>query len=174
MVYLAGGFMEEEEVTSKALSSIAKSSVLIISGVALSTLLSFFSKIIIARFYNVSEYGVYGITFTIVNIAVTLSLLGLHSYVPREIASSKTLDKGRLGSIVSTSLLITLISSLAVFSIIFLSSDKLALVFGSDPRVGYALRIVLIALPPIVIRKIIVAFSFPATVHPKSLSLLSI
>jgi O-antigen/teichoic acid export membrane protein len=132
--------LSSDEVMSIALRRIARGSGLVFVGTLISLLLAFFNKIIVARGFTVSEYGVFNLALTVLSLLTLLALLGLPDSLPRQVAYYKEKDPSKLEGIISTSLIIIVISS-AIFSLAtFLFANKTSLLF-KDPRLSYALRI---------------------------------
>lgn len=134
-----------EELT-RALEKIVKGSGAILAGTLLAMLLNFFSRVILARAFTVSEYGVFNLAVTILGFASIFSLMGLHEYIPREIPYYKVKDPSRVREIISTSITLALVGGIAGGVALYLASDPLARFFH-EPRLSYALKILSISLP---------------------------
>lgn len=74
------------EIVDQSLQKIAKGSGVILFGTAIGMLLGFAGRILIARFFTQSEYGVFSLAFLILSVFVTISTLGLEDGAARQIA----------------------------------------------------------------------------------------
>jgi len=69
-----------------ALKKVVRGTVIVIIGTIVAMPLAFFAKVILARFFTQSEYGIFSLGFTIINILVVISILGLGIGSTRQIA----------------------------------------------------------------------------------------
>ncbi len=149
---------EEETTTITSLSRVLKGTGLIIVGTVISVILSFLTKILIARFYDVYEYGLYSLSFTILNIAGTVSLLGIQSYLPRLVSYEKPKNPDKAYTAISTAIGVVFISSMLVSAVIFVYAPTFARVLHA-PQMTVALKVLVIGLPPMALMNILIAGS---------------
>lgn len=129
-----------------ALQKIAKETGIIFFGTILALLLEFFGRVILARFYSVSEYGVFTLALTVLNITLLLASLGLPDGIAREIAFYRKREPSRVGEIISTSIFTVALSSLMALALIVLYSDIIAQIFRQN-ELSCFIRILAFVIP---------------------------
>lgn len=113
----------------------------------LSLLLSFISRIIIAR-SGTEDYGVFSLTLAVLNICVVISTLGLQSGVSRNIAYFRGKgDTDRVEEIASTSIHLALLASVLVSFTLFIASDYIAQDVFHTSKLAFPLKIISIGIP---------------------------
>jgi O-antigen/teichoic acid export membrane protein len=130
------------------LKKIVKGTIIALSGSIVGLFLVFISRIAMARYLSVVEYGAFSLAFVILNVLTVISMVGLERAVPQQVASQNA--KGDLGSADSTirfSILITIVMSLVFGTVLFLLSDLMATQVFQSPELGNALRIFSFGLP---------------------------
>lgn len=130
------------------LKRIVKGTTILFIGTFLGMFLAFVSRILMARYLTVAEYGMFSIGYAILSIAIMFSLLGLDHGVIRQIGfyrGKRDLKKVRM--IVYSAIQISFIISVAVFLLLFISSDFIALNLFHDANVAPILRILSIGIP---------------------------
>jgi O-antigen/teichoic acid export membrane protein len=131
---------------NKALQGIARGTGIIFFGTIVSLFLGFLSRAIIARYFLTSEYGIYALSLTILNIAVAIATIGIPAGLPREIAYYLQKDKRKVEYIVSSAFLLVSFSSIFLFSLLFFNAEEISILFG-EKELEYSLRIMAVALP---------------------------
>ncbi len=149
--------MSENEV-SKALQKIARGTGIVFVGTIVSMLLRFLSRTIIARHFSTSEYGVFNLALTILDIALVVATLGFRSSLPREIVLYKEKEPSRVEELISTVLVTVAVSSFAIMIFLIFSSDFIAHVFN-EKRLVYSLKVVAFALPFSALISLIISIS---------------
>ena len=131
---------------SDALRRIVKGSGLVLLGTIMSLVLNFFSKVVLARGFSVSDYGVFNLAIAILSFLGLLVALGLPEGVAREVSYYRVKDPGRVESIVSVSFFLALVAGVAGGVSLFFASGVLA-GFLRVPMLSFALRVLSFALP---------------------------
>jgi len=106
---------------------IARGTFIILIGTFAGLFLTFLTRLLIARNWNESEFGIFSLAIVILNICAILSTLGMQNGASRMIAYTKGRnDIKKINIIFILSLSITLLSSLLTSVIIFISSETIA------------------------------------------------
>jgi O-antigen/teichoic acid export membrane protein len=130
------------------LRKVVKGAVVALFGSVLGLFLVFLGRVIIARYLTVAEYGIFSLSFVILNILAVVSLMGLEKGITRQIAFfTEKKDKAKVGAIIRSSILITFVASLVCGIILFFLSDILATSVFQTPGLGIALKIFSFGLP---------------------------
>ena len=131
---------------SYALQRIARGTGIIFVGTIISMLFGFFNRAIIARYFTTSEYGVFNLALTVLNVALVIATLGFQNSLPREVAFYREKEPSRLKALISTALVIVVVNSVIWTAILILGAENIARVFDEE-RLVYALKIMALALP---------------------------
>ncbi len=146
------------EVVNESLQKIAKGTVIIFTGTIIGLLLGFISMIVLIRFTTRGEYGVYSLSFTILSIFVVISTLGLGDGSTRYIAYFRGKgDQRNVGSVISSSMKIALIASVALATISFFVSDFISVNIFHIPELSTPLKIFSIVIPFSVLINVFIA-----------------
>jgi len=141
------------------LMEIAKNSGLGIAGHSFFLIIRFALIIIITRNLGPGLYGVYLISLSVLEIAVVVSKLGLGAtmirFVARYIENS---DYAKIKALTKFCLKTTLISSIFVSVIVFLSTDLIANRIFHKPDLASSLRIAILGLPFLSMTSIILSY----------------
>ncbi len=129
-----------------ALQRIVKGSGLVLAGALVALVLNFFSKLILARGFSVSDYGVFNLAIAVLSFLGLLVALGLPEGVAREVSYYRVKDPGRVESIVSMSFFLALVAGVVGGVSLFFTSGVLA-GFLRVPMLSFALRALSFALP---------------------------
>ncbi len=109
-------------------------------------LFGFLSRVMIARYFSTSEYGVFNLTLTILSIALVIATLGFQNSLPREVAFYREKEPSKLGPLISTALVIVALNSLVLTVLLAAFSKEISLIFH-DECLLHALNVVAFALP---------------------------
>lgn len=131
---------------SQALQKIARGTGIVFAGTVISMFFGFLSRALIARYFSVSEYGVFNLTLTILSIALVIATLGFQNSLPREVAFYREKEPSKVESLISTALIIVAFTSLAITVFLIFSSGFVAQAFNEE-RLTSALKVVALALP---------------------------
>jgi O-antigen/teichoic acid export membrane protein len=143
---------------NRALQGIARGTGIIFFGTIISLIFGFITRVVVARHFLPSDYGIYAISLTILNIAVVIATVGIPAGLPREIAYNLEKDRKKVEQIKSSSFFLVLLTSIALFSLMFLGVGKIAEIFDEE-SLDYSLRLMAIALPFMSISGVIIAIS---------------
>nr|WP_245250280.1 flippase [Thermococcus stetteri] len=142
----------------ETLGKVAKGAGIVLTGTVIGMLLNFLTKVVLARYYERSQYGSFTLTITVLSIAMTIALLGLQNGLSREIARYLQKDRSTALKLASTGVLIGFNSSLALTIALFILAPGLGNTLN-DPSLTSTLKIASLALLPMVLTMIIVAIS---------------
>ncbi len=136
----------------KDLSLIARGAGFYFAGFAVSKVLAYVYKAMIARGLGPAEFGVFSIGLSIIGILTLLAALGLHQgimhFVVRYISFG---DEGKARGTILFAFKAQLVSSVILASALFLLSDYIAVSFFREPSVAIVLKILSFTLPFFVI-----------------------
>jgi len=136
--------VSEEVIT--ALQRIVKGSGLLLIGSFVALIFSFFSKVILARVFTVSEYGVFNLAIAVLSFFILFALMGLPDYVPREISYYRVKDPGRVEKVVSASVLLAIMGGIVGSVSLYLVSSYLS-GFLHEPSLSLVLKILSASIP---------------------------
>ena len=74
------------ETFDNSLEKIAKGTTVVFIGIVIATFLNFVGRVLLARFFSPSEYGIFSLGYVILNVSVIISVLGLSDGATRQIA----------------------------------------------------------------------------------------
>ncbi len=136
------------EIVDESLRKIAKGTGIVFTGTIVGLLLGFVGRIILVRYITQSEYGIYCLAFTVVSIFVVISTLGLGEGSTRYIACFRGKGEyGKVRGVISSSIKIALVASVAIAAISFFVSDFISVNIFHTPELSTALKIFSIAIP---------------------------
>jgi len=131
---------------SQALQRIARGTGIVFAGTVISMFFGFLSRAVMARFFSRAEYGVFNLALTILSVALVIATMGFQNSLPREVAFYKERKPSRIGSLISTALIIVSLTSLTVMALLVSGSVYVAQVFNEE-RLIHALKVISLALP---------------------------
>jgi O-antigen/teichoic acid export membrane protein len=138
----------EKSHLNESLRKIAKGAGISFTGAFIGTALGYFSRMVIARFLGSSDYGLISLSFVILSIAATFSLMGFSTGVKRFVSFYKGKgDNGRIKGAVLGGLKICFLLSLILASIIFFYADWISIHVFHSPELTPVLRIFTIGIP---------------------------
>ena len=143
---------------NQALYKIARGAGIVSTGVVISRLFGFLSKVIIARYFSTSEYGVFNLTLTILSIALVIATLGFRSSLPREVSFYTKKNHSKLNDLISTALFIIVLNSLFWAVVLFLEAENISRLFDGD-TLASALRRIVFVLPILAITEVLLSTS---------------
>lgn len=137
-----------EDIMNGSLVKVAKGTVIIFIGAIVGMLFAFAGRLMIARHWTTSDYGVFSLAFAILNICVIIGTLGLQNGVSRSIAYARGKNESeKIQGFVSASLWIALAGSLILCLILFFTSKTIAENIFHASALTTPLRIFSIAIP---------------------------
>jgi O-antigen/teichoic acid export membrane protein len=136
------------EIVNRLLLKTARGAVLVFIGTGIGMLLGFGSRVMVARYVTQSEYGIYSLAFMLLNVFVTISILGLATGTPRQIAFYRGKeDESKVRAIVLSSVEIAAISGIFFSIVLFLTSSLISIKLFHSPELATPLRVFCIAIP---------------------------
>jgi O-antigen/teichoic acid export membrane protein len=142
-----GGHLMQTGIDSP-LKKVVKGTMIALFGSILGLFLVFLSRIAMARYLSVAEYGIFSLAFVILNVLTVVSLVGLERGGPQRVASySAKGEMGNADAVIRSSVLAAIIASLVSGVLLFLVSDLLATHAFQTPELGNALRIFSFGIP---------------------------
>jgi O-antigen/teichoic acid export membrane protein len=146
----------ESEQNSNAVNSsvhkIAQGTVILFIGLIIGMLFSFISRILFARFFAPSDYGIFSLGITLLSLFAAIGTLGLSGGATRQIAFYRGRgEEKKVHFIILWSLIIAAVSSLIFSLIIFLSSDFIAIKILNKPVLSITLKILSVGIPFLVL-----------------------
>lgn len=131
-----------------SLQQVAKGTGIIFAGTLIGMVFGFLGRVIVARYWTQSEYGIFSLAFVILNLLVLISTLGLREGTSRNIAYLRGRSKHeKIGDLLSSSLWLSLTTSLVFSFLLFLASDYIAVNVFHEPSLATALRIISWGIP---------------------------
>lgn len=139
------------------LRTIGKGALYTFVGMALSKLMTYFWRMIIAR-VGPEEYGIVSLALAVTGIMYTLSILGLETGISRYIAfyQGKN-DYPRMKGVIISSFKLTIPVCLLIIGTVFIFSDFISSVFFRAPDLSPLLKIMGIAVLPYLLYNIFIA-----------------
>jgi len=149
---------DEESFLDVSLRKIAKGAGFVLLGTLIGRAFGYGSRLIIARFLGVSDYGLISLGFAGMSIVAAISLVGITGGITRYVSFYKGKgDKGRIKGTITSALKITLPLSLLFAFILFYKADWISIHVFHDANLTPILRIFSIAVPFLVLAKNIIS-----------------
>ncbi|CAB50085.1 flippase [Pyrococcus abyssi] len=145
------------EVT-QALARIARGTGIIFAGTLISTFLGFITRVLIARHFSESDYGVFNLALTILTISFIVATLGFPTSLPREIPVYREKYPEKVNRLISTVILVVVATSIILMAFLFLGSQAIAEVF-KEPKLVEPLKVISLALPFYALTSMLVSIS---------------
>jgi O-antigen/teichoic acid export membrane protein len=109
---------------------------------------AFISRVLIARCGTEAEYGIYSLALVILSICTVIAALGLPAGTSRSIAYARGKnDSEKVQKLIPASVQLSLIASIPLGIIIFLTSDIIAAKIFHDAALGLPLKIFALGIP---------------------------
>lgn len=143
---------------SGALQRIARGAGLVFAGTVISTLLGFGTRAIVARALGSSQYGIFSLVLTIINIGVIIATLGFHNGLPREVSRYLKKHPEKVSRLISTAIVFIILTSTSMTFLIIIGAPEIADVFKKD-ALTYPLVLGAIVLPFLASSNIVIAIS---------------
>lgn len=143
------------EIVNHSLHKVAKGTGIILLGTIAAMGFGFLGRILLARFFTQSEYGIYSLALVVLSIAVAISFFGLQEGTTRQIAYYRGKgDKPRVQGVITSSLQITLVASILLAVILLFTSGIISTKIFHEPGLATPLKIIAIALPFFVLTQV--------------------
>ncbi len=149
---------QTSEISNSSLKKVVRGTIIAILGNILVIPISFITKAILARYFTPTEFGIFFLGFSLLNILLVLSLLGLNPGASRQIA----FHRGKKnyfqvqGTIIS-SIKICILSSLILTFIFIFIADFLSINIFHDPALSLPLKIFAVSLPFMTIMSVLIS-----------------
>ncbi|MFO7967241.1 MAG: flippase [Archaeoglobaceae archaeon] len=131
-----------------SLQQVAKGTGIIFTGTLVGMLFGFAGRVMVARYWTQSEYGIFSLAFVILNLLVLLSTLGLREGSSRNIAYFRgKSEHEKVEDLLSSSLWLSLTTSLIFSFILFFASDYIAINIFHEPSLALPLKIISWGIP---------------------------
>ncbi|WP_342764292.1 MULTISPECIES: flippase [unclassified Thermococcus] len=150
--------MRNLDEVNRALQKIARGTGIVFAGTVATMLLTFLSRVIIARYFDRYQYGSFTLTITILSIAMTVAIMGFQSGIPRELSRYRMEVPEKISALISTALLMTSVTSLIMTAVTAILAPHLGLMLN-DIYLPRTLRLASPALPSMALLMILVAIS---------------
>jgi len=136
------------EIVNQSLQKIAKGTGIVFIGSLAGLVLAFIGRLLVARYWTESDYGVFSLALVVLNICVVIGTLGLQSGVRRSIAYARGKNEHeKVQGLISASVWLGLASSLILCLILFFISETIAIKIFHEPALISPIRIFAIAIP---------------------------
>jgi O-antigen/teichoic acid export membrane protein len=136
------------EIIDQSLQKIAKGTGIVFVSTIIGMLFAFGSRVLLARFFTQSEYGIFSLALIILNIAVIISTVGLIQGSTRQIAYYR--GKGettKVQGVISSSWQVALIISILLLLLLYFTSGVISTKIFHEPGLALPLKIFSIAIP---------------------------
>lgn len=118
----------DHSIVNINLHKVAKSTVIVIIGTLLSTILFFIARLLIIRTWSQNEYGIYSLSLALPTIIIAISALGLKDGVVRNIAVARhKKDEKKISELISISFVVYLLFGIFGSVVLFLLADTIAI-----------------------------------------------
>ena len=142
----------EESYLNESLRKIAKGAGFVFMGALIGRAFGYGSRIVIARFLGVSDYGLISLGFAALTMAAALAAIGLPAGITRYVSFYKGKeDKGRIKGTIISAIKMNLPVSVTFALILFFSADWISIHIFHDANLTPVLRIFVIAVPFLVL-----------------------
>ena len=136
------------QITKQSLQTIAKGTAIIFFSTIIGMLFAFGGRVLMARFFSQSEYGIFSLALVILNIAAVISTVGIGAGSTRQIAYYRGKDDmAKVQAVISSSPQIALIASVLLSLVLFFTSGVISAQIFHEPGLALPLKIFSIAIP---------------------------
>lgn len=136
------------EIVEQSLQKIAKGTGIVFLSTIIGMLFVFGGKVLLARFFTQSEYGIYSLALIVLSFVGVIATLGLIQGSTRQIAYYRGKgDTTKVQGVISASLQITFIASILLAVLLFFTSGVISAKIFHEPGLALPLKIFSIAIP---------------------------
>lgn len=144
------------QIIEQSIGKIAKGTTIVFVGTIVGMLSHFCGRLLFARFFSQSQYGIFSLVVIVLNIATVISTLGFDQGSTRQIAHSRGKgDAVKVQELISSSLQLALIASILVSIILFFTSGIISAEIFHEPGLALPLKIVALVIPFYVLTKVL-------------------
>lgn len=140
--------LTSSSTANNSIQKVAKGSIIVFIGTLISTILLLITRILFARFYESSEYGIFSLNVIILSIATIFGTMGLNEGISRQISFylAKNQQK-KVKKTIFCGLTYGGIFSVIISIITFLLSDHISQLIFHNIDYSYSIKIIAIAIP---------------------------
>ncbi len=147
-----------ERSLNTSLAKITGGAVLALVGISVGTFLSFMGKLVVARYGNETEYGIFSLALAVLNACAVIATLGLQQGLTRSIAYTRgRQETEKVQLFISASLWFGSVASMAMCFILLFTSQIMANTIFHEAGLVFPLRIFAAVLPFFVLMNITVS-----------------
>lgn len=147
------------EPLDDSLRTITRGTGIALVGMTLGLLFSFITRLIIARYSLQDGYGIFSLALVVLNLATTISGLGLLQGATRYIAYFRgTHEEAKIRGTMFVSLWFSVAASIIIALVVFLAANTIAVTIFHNPELAPALKLFAIAIPFLTLINTLVAF----------------
>jgi len=144
------------QIIEQSIRKIAKGTTIVFVGTIVGMLSHFGARLLFARFFSQSQYGIFSLVVIVLNIATVIATLGFDQGSTRQIAHSRGKgDAVKVQGLISSSLQLALIASILVSVMLFFTSGIISTEIFHEPGLALSLKIVVLAIPFYVLTKVL-------------------
>jgi len=141
-----------------SINKVAKGTVIVFFGIIMGMILALIGRVLFARYFSPSEYGIFSLGIILLNIFTIIGSLGLQGGVTRQIAYNYGKNQiNKVKSIIIWSLVFGSIISIIISLILFLSADFISLQIFNITGLSLPLKIISFTIPFYVILLILMS-----------------
>ena len=138
----------DENLITSSLARVGKGAGVLFFGTILGIILNFLARVIIARFYNAADYGLFNLFFTILSLFVGIGILGLGAGVSRFIGYyTGSGEKDKIKAVESWGLFIGLFNGIIFGIILFFIAPWISQLFSDKTIFIEYIKIAAFTLP---------------------------
>jgi O-antigen/teichoic acid export membrane protein len=131
-----------------SVNEVAKGTFIIFFGTIIGLLFTSLGRIIFARIFSSSEYGIFSLGIGIINIASIIGALGLREGLTRQIAYNEAKKQViKIKYFINLSFILTSLMGIVLFIFLFFSSEFISDNIFKIPSLKFPLQILSIAIP---------------------------
>jgi len=146
--------LKEESYLDVSLRKIAKGAGIVLFGTLIGRAFGYGSRMVIARFLGVNNYGLISLGFAALTIAASISAIGLPEGVTRYVSFYKGKeDNERIKGTILSAIKMNLPISIVFFIFLFFGADWISIHFFHDLKLTPVLRIFSIGIPFLVLAR---------------------
>lgn len=139
---------QRKSTTTQSLHTVAKGGIIVFVGTIAGMVLGFVGRVLFARFFEASEYGIFSLGFTIAFISASIGTIGLREGATRQIAYYRgKKENEKVRTIVLWTIIFSSVAGIAFMLLIFISSDFVASNVFDIPGLSFPLKLFSVSIP---------------------------
>ncbi|MCJ7520782.1 MAG: oligosaccharide flippase family protein [Dehalococcoidia bacterium] len=149
---------ENSDIVDRSLKKVAKGTGIAAIGLAASLLFAFLGRLMVARYWTEGDYGIFSLAIAVLMICSAIGTLGLEGGLSRSIAYARSKNQNeKILGFIRASIQFAVISAVILSIVLFFIADILAESVFHEPALGTPLRIIALAIPFLVLARVIVS-----------------